>query len=101
MTVIILNLGKRSLKPDAVPSLNLFLNKLNDNEMAAILPHDVGRSGIERVTSIQGKKQISNEKIQERNEEECAESRKRISNIIVVDLVKDKRMRYPTELTEV
>jgi len=92
--------GKRSLKPDAVPSLNLFLNKLNDNEMAAILPHDVGRSGIERVTSIQGKKQISNEKIQERNEEECAESRKRISNIIVVDLVKDKRMRYPTELTE-
>ena len=55
---------------------------------------------MDRGTIKQGKKHLSNENVSEQNEEECLESRKRISNIIVVDLVKDKKMRYPTDPAE-
>lgn len=54
---------------------------------------------MDRGTIKQGKKHLSNENVSEQNEE-CLESRKRISNIIVVDLVKDKKMRYPTDPAE-
>jgi len=84
--------GKRLLKPTAIPSLYLFLDKPSDSE-------NLTRSRVERVNK-QWKKTISAETIQERKEDECAESRKRISNIIVVDLVKDKKMRYPSDPTE-
>lgn len=71
---------KKLLKPTAVPSLNLNLRKLTESELMDITFIDTGH---ERPQSVLQEADIQ------------AESRKRISNIIIVDLTKDKKAKYP------
>lgn len=76
----ILFLDKKLLKPTAVPSLNLKLRKLTESELMDVTFIDTGH---ERPQSVLQEADV------------LVESRKRISNIIVVDLTKDKRAKYP------
>ena len=74
-------LDRKLLKPNAVPSLNLSLRKLTETEIADHF--DLSDNGHERPHSA----------LKENDAQ--GESRKRISNIIVVDLTKDKKAKYP------
>lgn len=79
-SVLFSSSDKKLLKPTAVPSLNLNLRRLTDSEMTEIVCIDTGH---ERALYSTKETDIQ------------AESRKRISNIIVVDLTKDKRAKFP------
>jgi hypothetical protein len=75
-------LDKKLLKPNAVPSLNLSLKKLTESEIAdqSAVDMDYGHERLQY-----GLKESDTK----------TESRKRISNIIIVDLIKDKKSKYP------
>ncbi len=76
-------LDKKLLKPNAVPSLNLSLKKLTESEIAdqSAIDMDCGHERLQY-----GMKE---------SDTKTTESRKRISNIIIVDLIKDKKSKYP------
>ena len=82
------------MKTTAIPSLNLFLNRLKDSEMAVGQDSKQGRKKIAR-------KEVCEQEKKKMRKEEWIDSKPRISNIIVVDLVKDKKMKYATDSTEV
>lgn len=84
---------KTALKTTAIPSLNLFLNRLKDSEMAVGQDSKQGRKKIAR-------KEVCEQEKKKMRKEEWIDSKPRISNIIVVDLVKDKKMKYATDSTE-
>ena len=71
------------LKPNAVPSLNLSLKKLTERDIADQSVVDILDYDHE---SLQNGLNETDSRV---------ESRKRISNIIIVDLIKDKKTKYP------
>lgn len=75
---------KRLLKPSAVPSLNLSLRKLTESEMNENLP-TTGRERYHTASFPDSRE----------------ESRKRFSNIIVVDLIKDSKKSKHVEKPKV
>lgn len=77
----LLFLDKKLLKPTAVPSLNLALFNLDEVEVS------------DRSITLN----LEHGRLQQvlKEADSQVESRKRISNIIVVDLTKDKRAKYP------
>ena len=71
------------MKPNAVPSLNLSLKKLTERDIADQSVVDILDYDHE---SLQNGLNETDARV---------ESRKRISNIIIVDLIKDKKTKYP------